>query len=224
MITRNHDAETNFNQNSIWVINFAFVSNHALLQLCLLPHLQALIEISSYRSRTTGHGHRRWLVYHCLFLPPLFFSNSVTLFLCLVENPSAGGGIHPGSGDTEGRLLKTAVIAKTNEIALAHRKSFPTYLSITHIYVHMSTTVSLWMQDPGMHIEALLKNKAGKMEHQWACSRFVQLQIIRTLQDLCLSSMLNSQLIRGDSKCYLSGSFDWKGWFVVCCMFMFNDI
>lgn len=62
------------------------------------------------------------------------------------------------------------------------------------------------------------------MEHQWACSGFVQLQIIRTLQDLCLSSLLNSQLIRGDSKRYLSGSFDWKGRFVVCCMFVFNDI
>lgn len=212
MITQIRDAETNLNQNSIWMIDFAFVFNHALLQLCLLQHLQALIEISTDRSRTTGHGHRRWLVYHCLFLPPLFFSNSVTLFLCLVENPSAGGGIHPGSGDTEGRLLNTAVIAKTTEIALAHRKSFQTYLLITHIYVHMSSTVSLWMQDPGMHIEALLKNKAGKMEHQWACSSFNQLQIIRTLQDLCLSSMLNSQLIRGDSKFYLSGSLDWKGW------------
>lgn len=142
MITRNHDAETNFNQNSSWVINFAFVSNHALLQLCLLPHLQALIEISSDRSRTTGHGHRRWLVYHCLFLPPLFFSNSVTLFLCLVENPSAGGGIHPGSGDTEGRLLKTAVIAKTNEIALA-TGNHSQHICRSHIFMFTWARLSL---------------------------------------------------------------------------------
>lgn len=121
----------------IWMINFAFVFNHALLQLCLLQHLQALIEIYTDRSRTTGH--RRWLVYHCLFLPPLFFSNSVTLFLCLVENPSAGGGIHPGSGDTEGRLLNTAVIAITTEPTGNHSK----HICWSHICMFTWTRLSL---------------------------------------------------------------------------------
>lgn len=97
------------------------------------------------------------------FCLPLFFSNSVTLFLCLIENPSAEGGDPPRLRRHGGEASQYSSYCENNttETALAHRKSFQTYLLITHIYVNMSTTVSLPMHRTEC-TEALLKNKPEK--------------------------------------------------------------